>query len=300
MSTEVRTLGVIGAGQMGLGIAQVAATQGIRVRISDADVERARAQVDGLVAHLTRLSERGKLEAEAVRAVQTNLEAASFEESMRGADFVIEAVSESLELKLDLFRRADSLAPEDAVLASNTSSISITRLAGATQRRERVIGMHFMNPVPKMPLVELIPGLQTSQATLKRASALAVRLEKTVIQSRDAPGFVVNRMLIPFLNEACFLLQERVGSAEDIDLGARLGLSHPMGPLELADLVGLDTVLAIAEVLQRELGDDKYRPSTLLRNLVAAGYLGKKSGRGFYAYDERGKKLPSQPQGGSA
>ena len=178
----------------------------------------------------------------------------------------------------------------DAILASNTSSISITRLAGQTSRPGKVIGMHFMNPVPLMKLVEIVNGVQTDNETTDTIRELAERLGKTVITSKDQPGFVVNRMLIPFLNEACFALQEGLGTPEDIDQGAKLGLNHPMGPLELADLIGLDTLLFIAEVLHREFGDDKYRPATLLRNLVAAGWYGRKVGRGFYVYDDKGQK----------
>jgi 3-hydroxybutyryl-CoA dehydrogenase len=180
--------------------------------------------------------------------------------------------------------------PREAILASNTSSISITRLAASTRRPDRVIGMHFMNPVPLMKLVEVVRGVQTSQQTYDAVLELSRTMQKTVITSRDVPAFIVNRMLVPLLNEACFVLQEGIGTPEDIDTGARLGLNHPMGPLELADLIGLDTLLSIAEVLHREIGDDKYRPATLLRNLVAAGWLGKKGGRGFYVYDDKGQK----------
>jgi 3-hydroxybutyryl-CoA dehydrogenase len=199
-------------------------------------------------------------------------------------DLAVEAATESFDVKLEIFRAADRALPAGAILASNTSSISITKLAAATSRPERVIGMHFMNPVPVMKLVEIVRGLQTSDETHAVVRDLALTLGKTVITSRDAPGFLVNRILIPLLNEACFALEQGVGSAEDIDTGAKLGLNHPMGPLELADLIGLDTVLAIAEVLHRDLGDDKYRPATVLRNMVAAGWLGRKSGRGFYDY----------------
>jgi 3-hydroxybutyryl-CoA dehydrogenase len=207
------------------------------------------------------------------------------------ADMAVEAATENLDLKLDIFRAADAALPAGAILASNTSSISITRLAAATRRPDRVIGMHFMNPVPLMKLCEIVRGVQTSDATYEAVSALAVRLGKSVITSKDHPGFIVNRMLIPFLNEACFALQEGLSTPEDIDAGARLGLNHPMGPLELADLIGLDTVLAIGEVLHREMGDPKYRPPTLLRNLVAAGWYGRKTGRGFYRYDDKGQKI---------
>ncbi|MEM9875535.1 MAG: 3-hydroxyacyl-CoA dehydrogenase family protein, partial [Myxococcota bacterium] len=190
-----------------------------------------------------------------------------------------------------IFKSLDEAVPKTAPLASNTSSISITKLAAATQRPELVIGMHFMNPVPVMSLCEVVRGVQTSEATYATTKSLAERMGKKVITSQDAPGFIVNRMLIPLLNEAIFTLQEGVASPDDIDLGAQLGLNHPLGPLALSDLIGLDTVLAIAEVLYREIGDPKYRPPTLLRNYVAAGWLGRKAGRGFYAYDERGKRV---------
>ncbi len=204
---------------------------------------------------------------------------------------MIEAATENFEVKAQLFKTLDEKMKPDAILASNTSSISITRLAGRTSRPQAVIGMHFMNPVPLMKLVEIVRGVQTADETTQIVRELAEKLGKTVITSKDQPGFVVNRMLIPFLNEACFALQEGLGTPEDIDVGAKLGLNHPMGPLELADLIGLDTLLFIAEVLHREFGDDKYRPATLLRNLVAAGWYGRKVGRGFYVYDEKGQKI---------
>ena len=199
---------------------------------------------------------------------------------------MIEAATEDQTLKQQIFRELDENTPEGAILASNTSSISVTKLAGATKRPDKVVGMHFMNPVPKMSLVEIVRALQTSDATHETTRALAERLGKTCITTNDMPGFVVNRMLIPFINEACFVLQEGLCSAEDIDEAAKLGLSHPMGPLRLADLIGLDTCLAISEVLQREFGEDKYRPPAILRNYVAAGWLGRKTGRGFYDYRE--------------
>ena len=294
----IRRIAVIGAGQMGAGIAEVAARAGIEVGLCDVGVERAEAARHGVLSRLERQVQKGKVTTDEVSLVASKLHPLSFEAALGDAEFVIEAASENPTLKLELFARADAAAPLAVALASNTSSISITRLAAATRRPELVVGMHFMNPVPVMKLVELVHGVQTAPNTLKLTHELAERLGKTVITSLDSPGFLVNRMLLPFLNEACFALQEGLGTKEDIDQGARLGLNHPLGPLELADLIGLDTVLSIAEVLHRELGDDKYRPATLLKNLVAAGWLGKKSGRGFYVYDATGQKLAPEPSGG--
>jgi 3-hydroxybutyryl-CoA dehydrogenase len=199
-------------------------------------------------------------------------------------DFVIEAATEKQDLKLEIFRKLDEAARPGAILASNTSSISITLLGAQTKRPERVVGMHFMNPVPLMKLVEVIRALPTDDATYEATIALARHFGKEVVTAKDIPGFIVNRLLIPFLNEACFALQEGLGTVPDIDKGIKLGLNHPMGPFELADLIGLDTCLSIAEVLQREIGEDKYRPAPILRQYVAAGWLGRKTGRGFYRY----------------
>jgi 3-hydroxybutyryl-CoA dehydrogenase len=289
-SSEIRVLAVIGAGQMGAGIAQVAASAGLRVLLADVSLERAAQGKASIEKQLKRLVEKGKLAADAAEGWLARIEPAP-PGAFGDADVLVEAATEQRELKARLFKEADAVLPERALLLTNTSSLSVTWLAAQTKRAERVAGMHFMNPVPLMKLVEIVRGLQTSDETLACVQGLAEKLGKSVIVSLDRAGFIVNRMLVPLLNEACFALEEGLGSAPDIDLGARLGLNHPLGPLELADLVGLDTVLAICEILHRELGDDKYRPASSLRNLVAAGWLGKKTGRGFYRYDEQGTKL---------
>ncbi len=283
--SAVRRFGVIGAGQMGRGIAQVAAASGYDVVLCDSTKALAEGGKAQIAIALGKLVDKGKIAAQERDAILDRIQAAGdLTSGLAGADIAIEAATENVEIKLSIFRDADRALPPGAILASNTSSISITRLGAVTSRPERVIGMHFMNPVPVMKLVEIVRGLETTDETYGVVRDLAVKLGKTVITSKDAPGFLVNRILIPLLNEACFALEQGVGTAEDIDTGAKLGLNHPMGPLELADLIGLDTVLAIAEVLHREFGDSKYRPPTLLRNLVAAGRLGRKTGRGFYDY----------------
>jgi 3-hydroxybutyryl-CoA dehydrogenase len=286
----VNKLGVVGAGQMGQGIAQVAAQSGLNVIIVDAAPDFAQAGIGKIKKQLDRLVEKAKLEAAARDQTLARLKAGATHGDLLECDVVIEAAPEREELKLAIFKSLGNACKDEAILASNTSSISITKIATASGRPDRVIGMHFMNPVPVMKLVEIVRGLPTSQATYDTVVALAQRFGKTTIGARDIPGFIVNRMLIPLLNEACYGLYEGLGTAADIDTGVRLGLNHPMGPLELADLIGLDTCLAIAEVLHRELGDDKYRPCPLLRQYVAAGWLGKKVGRGFYEYDSQGQK----------
>jgi 3-hydroxybutyryl-CoA dehydrogenase len=288
--TTIHRLGVIGAGQMGQGIAQVAAQAGLDVIIVDAAPDFAQAGIGKIKKQLDRLVEKAKLEASARDQTLGHLKAGNTHRDLTECDVVIEAAPEREELKLGIFKSLGEICRDDAILASNTSSISITKIAAASGRPDRVIGMHFMNPVPVMKLVEIVRGLPTSQATYDTTVELAKRFGKTTIGARDIPGFIVNRMLIPLLNEACYGLYEGLGTAADIDTGVRLGLNHPMGPLELADLIGLDTCLAIAEALHRELGDDKYRPCPLLRQYVAAGWLGKKVGRGFYEYDPQGQK----------
>jgi 3-hydroxybutyryl-CoA dehydrogenase len=281
---EVQTLGIVGAGQMGSGIAQVAAQSGIAVLLIDASDELARKGRDGIADQLAVRVSKGKLAGDERDAILSRISAAGQLEKLAEADYVVEAATENTEVKRELFIRADKILPPHAVLATNTSAIPITKLAAHTRRPELVLGMHFMNPAPVMRLVEIIRGLQTADETVQTARDLALRLGKDVVFANDMPGFIVNRMLIPFLNEACFALQEGLGTPEDIDRGAKLGLNHPMGPFELADLIGLDTVLYMAEVLHREFGDDKYRPPTILRNHVSAGWLGRKTGRGFYKY----------------
>lgn len=294
---DVKAVGVVGAGQMGMGIAQVCAARGLRVTLSDETEERAAAGLANLSRRLDGQVRRGKLDTAARDALLGRIHPTQVD-GHGDADLVIEAASENEALKLGLFRRLDGYLPEGSLLATNTSSISVTRIAAATRRPERVGGLHFMNPVPVMQLVEVVRGLQTSPVTLARLLAFARSLGKQTVTSEDRPGFILNRMLIPFLNEACFALSDGVASVQDIDEGARLGLNHPLGPLALADLIGLDTVLAIAEVLQRDFADSKYRPAPLLRNLVAAGWLGKKSGRGFYTYGPQGERgTPSDPWG---
>jgi 3-hydroxybutyryl-CoA dehydrogenase len=282
---NIERMAVIGAGQMGTGIAQVAAQAGLSVVLADASADLARKAVEKLGSTLGKLVEKGKLSAADRSALLARITPATSLDDCAGADLAIEAIVENEGVKQELFRRLDALLPPHALLASNTSSISITALAAATRRPGQFAGMHFMNPPPVMQLIEIIRGLQTSDATYEAIVGLAKKLGKTTVTSKDSPGFIVNRILIPLLNEACFALQEGLASPEDIDTAVKLGLNHPMGPLTLADFVGLDTCLFIAEVLHRELGEDKYRPAPLLRQYVAAGWVGRKSGRGFYRYD---------------
>jgi 3-hydroxybutyryl-CoA dehydrogenase len=287
---EIHVIGVLGAGQMGSGIAQVAATAGFDVKLADASLEladRGRAKVESVLAKQVAKS---KMSEDMKDGVLRRIAPVASLVGLAGCDLVIEAATEKVDLKLELFKRCDVAMRPGAVLASNTSSISLTRLAGATTRADQVIGMHFMNPPPLMKLMELVRAVQTSNETYEVARAVAAKMGKTTVTSKDVPGFLVNRILIPMIGEAVFALQEGLGTPEDIDTAAKLGLNHRMGPLELADFIGLDTCLFILEVLHRDLGDDKYRAPTMLRNLVAAGWYGRKSGRGFYVYDDKGNK----------
>jgi 3-hydroxybutyryl-CoA dehydrogenase len=284
MDTSISTVGVVGAGQMGQGIAQVAATSGFAVVLTDLSEDSLTNARAATQRSLDRLVAKERIAAELRDAALSRITTTTSLNDLAECDLVIEAIVENVAIKKDIFKTLDDLLPEHAILASNTSSISITELAAATARPDRFIGMHFMNPVPIMKLVEVIRGLATSEETAQTIDAVASRMGKTTVFSEDSPGFLVNRILMPMINEAVFALHEGVGTAEDIDTAMKLGTNQPMGPLTLADFIGLDTCLAIMEVLHTNLGDSKYRPCPLLRNYVAAGWLGRKSGRGFYTY----------------
>ena len=281
---NIQTIGVIGAGTMGNGIAQACAVSGldvVMVDIDDAAVQRGLATVS---ASLDRLVKKDKLTPEAKAAAMARIQGSTDYADLAAAQLVIEAATENYELKLKILKQAEAVLPPETLIASNTSSISITKMAAATGRPEQFIGMHFFNPVPMMALVEIIRGLQTSDATHAAVHALATALGKSPITVKNAPGFVVNRILVPMINEAFFVLSDGLATAEDIDAGMKLGCNQPIGPLALADMIGLDVCLAVMNVYLEEFGDSKYRPCPLLKEMVAAGRLGRKTGRGVYTY----------------
>jgi len=281
---EIKTLGVVGAGQMGSGIAQAAAASGLSVIMSDINEEFVQRGVSAIRDSLVRMVKKEKIITADLEAILGRIRGTVNLADMSGADFVVEAATENQTLKLKIFTDLDGICRPGVILSSNTSSISITKIAGATKRPEKVIGMHFMNPVPLMKLVEIIKGLATSEETFAITRELSLKLGKTPVPANDFPGFISNRILMPMINEAVYCLFEGVGTPQDIDEVMKLGMNHPMGPLALADLIGLDTCLAIMHVLHSGLGDAKYRPCPLLIKYVDAGWLGRKSGRGFYEY----------------
>jgi 3-hydroxybutyryl-CoA dehydrogenase len=288
---SIQRVFVIGAGLMGHGIAQVSAAAGKQVTLSDRTAELAEKGKGRVAGNLARQVEKGKLEQAAADEILGRIGTSVGTDGATGHEIVVEAVFEDEPLKRETWQQLSKAADADAIFASNTSSISITGLATATDRPQKFIGLHFFSPVPVMGLIEIIRGLETDDATHAACRAFAEELGKTVIESRDYPGFLVNRMLGPFINEAIFALMESTGTAEDIDTGAKLGLNHPMGPLELSDFIGNDVMLGVMDVLYRGFGDPKFRAAPLLRQMVAAGHLGRKTGRGFYVYDEKGAKV---------
>jgi 3-hydroxybutyryl-CoA dehydrogenase len=288
-SAAVKKVVVVGGGTMGNGIAQVFATCGFDVELVDAKPEFVERAIGAIGKSLDRVAKKQEWPADKAPGILKRIHGGTSLDVAKGADLVIEAVTEDFAVKKQIFLTLDSVAPANCILASNTSSISITEIAAVTKRPEQVIGMHFMNPVPVMQLVEIIRGLATTDATYALTEDLSKRLGKTPVEVNDYPGFVANRILMPMINEACYTLMEGVATRESIDTVMKLGMNHPMGPLALADLIGLDTCLSIMEVLHEGLGDSKYRPCPLLRKMVKAGYLGRKSGRGFHDYREAGK-----------
>jgi 3-hydroxybutyryl-CoA dehydrogenase len=282
---EIETIGIVGAGQMGNGIAQVAAMSGLQVIMSDIKKEFVQNGLQNINKVLSRNVEKGRMSGEEKEATLGRIKTTVDSAHVSRCDYVIEAATENEEIKFKIFRDLDEISRPEVILATNTSSIPIGRLAAQTKRPEKIIGMHFMNPVPLMQLVEVIPGLTTSEKTFKTTWDLAVKFGKTPVRSSDYPAFIANRILMPMINEAIFCLYHGVGTRDDVDTVMKLGMNHPMGPLALADLIGLDTCLAIMETLYNGFSDSKYRPCPLLRQYVEAGWLGRKTGRGFYEYD---------------
>jgi 3-hydroxybutyryl-CoA dehydrogenase len=281
---SVSTIGVIGAGVMGSGIAQVAATKGIDVILLDVSEKAVKTGIDAVERRLSAVVTKGKITPAEKDAALRRIKGTTGYDSLEPADVIIEAATEDCDLKIRIFKQLDALVNAEAIIASNTSSVSITKLASSISHPERVVGLHFFNPVPVMSLVEIVRGLETSDATHDAAMALAGQLGKSPITVKSAPGFVVNRILLPMINEAFFVLAEGYASAEDIDKGMKLGCNHPIGPLALADMIGLDVLLSVMQILHDEFADSKYRPCPLLKELVAAGHLGRKSGRGVFTY----------------
>ncbi len=282
---SIKTVGVIGAGTMGNGIAQVCAMAGLNVIMQDIADEPLQQGLETIAGSLDRMIKKDKISEDDKQNGLSKITTATALDALADVDIVIEAATENESLKLQIFEQLDRVCGKETILASNTSSISLTRIAGATQLPERVIGMHFMNPVPMMALVEIIRALQTSDETCSQVHRLTEQIGKVPVEAKDSPGFVGNRILIPMINEAIFTLHEGIASAEAIDEVMKLGMAHPMGPLALADLIGLDTCLSVTRVLHQGFSDSKYRPCVLLEQMVDAGYLGRKSGRGFFRYD---------------
>jgi 3-hydroxybutyryl-CoA dehydrogenase len=280
----ISIIGIVGAGQMGSGIAQICASAGLNVILNDISESAVQRGIASVSNNLDRMVSKEKITAADAAAILARIKGTVVLSDLGDSDFLIEAATENLEVKQKILKSLDGIAKPGSIIATNTSSVSITKLATFLSSPERLVGMHFFNPVPVMALVEVIRGIQTSDATFAATKSLAERVGKTAVGIKNAPGFVVNRILIPMINEAVFVLEEGIASAEEIDAGMKLGANHPIGPLALADLIGLDTVLAVMEVFYRDFNDSKYRPARLLREMVDAGYLGRKSKKGFFTY----------------